>query len=651
VVALLTAYLAFRSGGFFVRGTGAVAVILAVALVLRVTLARHPFAGWSPTGLVVLAAGAGLACWILASSLWGDAPGRVLAEFDRALLYLLAFALCAGTVRRPGDLTVLLRWVLLAIVVAAVAGLATRLLPDVFTAVPGREPGRLAYPLTYWNAMSVACAVGWTLALHVASGEREPVWLRVAATAALPVLAVAIYLPLSRGGIATAVVGTVLYAVLARPPRLPATLLAAGPASAVALISAYGADALASATYYAPPGPAQGYRVALVVLGCAAAAAALRLVLVRLDVRVEDLRLRIPRARRRTIAAALTAGVLLAGAVTAVAVDAPAQAREQYRAFVNGNVVDPGPDLRRRLTDTGNNGRLAAWRIARQAFSSAPLRGIGAGSYELRWQLERPVALHMVDGHSLYLETLAELGVVGLVLVVVLFGGILVALARRLRGPDRHAAAVALAAGIALLLHAAIDWDWEMPVLFLWLFAAGGVACARRADAADPGDGADGADGAGPARLVRVVAGLAVLLLAVTPALMTLSDASLQRAGDAFARGDCRTAIDAALDSTSALSVRREPYELIGYCDLRAGATDLAIAAMESARRRDPRSWRPAYGLAVARALAGKDPRPAIAEALRLNPLAPEARELAAGLRSDRPAAWRRAARRAKLPS
>ena len=57
-----------------------------------------------------------------------------------------------------------------------------------------------------------------------------------------------------------------------------------------------------------------------------------------------------------------------------------------------------------------------------------------------------------------------------------------------------------------------------------------------------------------------------------------------------------------------------------------------------------------AYGLAVAGALAGRDPRPAIAEARRLNPLEPIARDLERGLRSDDPRRWRRVAARAKLP-
>ena len=56
---------------------------------------------------------------------------------------------------------------------------------------------------------------------------------------------------------------------------------------------------------------------------------------------------------------------------------------------------------------------------------------------------------------------------------------------RRLLGPERQAHAAFLAAAIALLIHAQIDWDWEMPALFVWFVGAAGVVCAggRRAGA------------------------------------------------------------------------------------------------------------------------------------------------------------------------
>src|SRR4051812_5086030 len=88
LAAALTLLLAFRAGGFFPAVTAVAAVVGAVALVLRMTLAHEPFAGWSRTaGLTALAA-AGYASLVLLSGVWSDAPARAMIEFDRALLYL-----------------------------------------------------------------------------------------------------------------------------------------------------------------------------------------------------------------------------------------------------------------------------------------------------------------------------------------------------------------------------------------------------------------------------------------------------------------------------------------------------------------------------------------------------------------------------------
>ena len=79
-------------------------------------------------------------------------------------------------------------------------------------------------------------------------------------------------------------------------------------------------------------------------------------------------------------------------------------------------------------------------------------------------------------------------------------------------------------------------------------------------------------------------------------------------------------------------------------------AERLAVLAMNAARARDPDAWQYAYGSAVARALAGDDPRPAIADALRLNPKEPLVLRLARAMDTDSEARWRRAAARAKIP-
>jgi hypothetical protein len=71
---------------------------------------------------------------------------------------------------------------------------------------------------------------------------------------------------------------------------------------------------------------------------------------------------------------------------------------------------------------------------------------------------------------------------------------------------------------------------------------------------------------------------------------------------------------------------------------------------MRNAQRRDPRDWHYAYGIAVTQALLGEDPRPAAAEALRLNPLNPLTITLQRRLRSNSAARRRSAAMRSPIP-
>jgi hypothetical protein len=153
-----------------------------------------------------------------------------------------------------------------------------------------------------------------------------------------------------------------------------------------------------------------------------------------------------------------------------------------------------------------------------------------------------------------------------------------------------------------------------------------------------------------PGRLPRLVAGLACLVVAITPVRVVSSQTALDRASAAFARGDCRTGVDAALSADDAMP-RAAAFAILGYCDLRAGQNELALRAMASARAHDPHNWEYAYGDALARAIAGRDPRPAADAALRLDPLEPMARSLARAMRAPRAAARYRAAARAPVPA
>jgi hypothetical protein len=328
--------------------------------------------------------------------------------------------------------------------------------------------------------------------------------------------------------------------------------------------------------------------------------------------------------------------------VVALATDAPRRLDDQRHAFVHGGVTGPTGDRRHRFSSAGGNGRMEHWNVALDAYRSKPLTGEGAGTFRLAWERDRNTTMSVVDAHSLYLEMLAELGWPGLLLLAVALLVPLGAAARRLFGPERHAHAAFLAAAIVFLVHAGIDWDWEMPVLFVWFLALGAMICAAPTTKVRfRGE---------PGRVPRIIAGLGCLLLAAAPATVVASQSSLDRATAAFRDADCATAIDGALDSLGTLRSRPEPYELLGYCNLRARHYGLGLAAMEAARQRDPDNWEYAYGVAVAQALDGKDPRPAAAAALALNPRDYRAQELNASLRRGGPRRWARAAAQARIP-
>jgi hypothetical protein len=113
------------------------------------------------------------------------------------------------------------------------------------------------------------------------------------------------------------------------------------------------------------------------------------------------------------------------------------------------------------------SGRYQFWSTALDAFEAHPLHGIGAGGYEAYWHQNGSLAVPVRDAHSLFFESMAELGVVGLALVLGFLGFAAVTGSRR--GPTR-ARGEALGAALAVLatgiVSAAIDWTWELSACF-----------------------------------------------------------------------------------------------------------------------------------------------------------------------------------------
>ncbi|HEV2874005.1 MAG TPA: O-antigen ligase family protein, partial [Thermoleophilaceae bacterium] len=119
--------------------------------------------------------------------------------------------------------------------------------------------------------------------------------------------------------------------------------------------------------------------------------------------------------------------------------------------------------------------RYEYWRVGAEAFFERPLLGEGSGAFRVLWRQERDVEAGAVEVHSLVIEMATELGLPGLVLLGLFLGGV-AACGRTALRAGAPLAPGACAVCAAWLLHASIDWDWQMPAVTLpALVLAGGL--------------------------------------------------------------------------------------------------------------------------------------------------------------------------------
>lgn len=139
-----------------------------------------------------------------------------------------------------------------------------------------------------------------------------------------------------------------------------------------------------------------------------------------------------------------------------------------------------GSEAGQSLTLFGEN-RPHYWRVAWQDVEANPVHGSGAGTFGAFWLEHRPVDEFVHDAHSLFLETLAELGPLGLALLVLGLALPLVGV----RGRQDRVIATACGSYAAFLLHAAVDWDWEFGAVGLvGVVCAGALLVGTRAEQA-----------------------------------------------------------------------------------------------------------------------------------------------------------------------
>jgi O-antigen ligase len=268
--------------------------------------------------------------------------------------------------------------------------------------------------------------------------------MRGGAVAACVPLGLAAYLTVSRGALAALLGGVIALTFLAPTwGQLRATAIGLGGAL-VAALAASRMDAFSS--LQGSSGDAQGLAmlaITLILMGIA----------FMLD--------RGPR-NPKPLPLPRRAPLIGFGAILAILALLFAAAYKDRRQVTRTPAAGTAPA---RLTSIESN-RYAYWEVAVREFGRHPFKGIGTGGFRVAWLRERKITESAQDAHSLYIETACELGVIGLALLALLYGGV-AARARRLYALDPALAAGPIAALTVFALHAGVDWDWEMPAVTL----------------------------------------------------------------------------------------------------------------------------------------------------------------------------------------
>ena len=586
----------FANGGYFPVswGWGGLALLALMALALAVGVSAE----LGVLDAVFLAGFAGLVGWIALSLLWTTVVPDTVLEVERVLVYLAAAASGVLLLRRRSVASVVVGlWG--ALVVVTTYALMTRLFPDQFGPFDPISVYRLSDPLGYWNALGILAAMGWLLALGLAA--RSGPLVRSLSAGSTVIFALALYFTYSRASWIALVAGlAVAVALDKRRLQLITTALVLAPWSITAVAVASTSPALTHQSAALSAASRDGHGLAVIAIGLVVAAS-LTILLVDWLASTISVSHGVRRVYAGTLLFLLVAFLIVVFGRYGFP---PTLARKAYDSFnVTGTT---GDDLNSRLFNLSGSGRAENWHTAWQEITEHPVLGGGAGSYAQFWFQHRRVDWTMHDAHNLYLETLAEVGPVGLALLLLTLLVPLVAVRRARPSP---LVAVACGAYVAFLLHAAVDWDWEMPAVTLTgLFCAIVLLAAGRRDR-EPRALRSAVRIGG----VAAVAGLFAFALIALLGNSAVSASSKSTDGGHYARAESQ-----AHDAMSFVPWSGEPWRRLGEAQALSGNLADARVSFRRAIEKDRRDWTLWYELALAS--RGAERQRALAQASRLNP-------------------------------
>jgi O-antigen ligase len=609
VAALTVAALAADAGGYDPTSWGWSTIALLLVTGAALLLGPRQLA---PLEWALPASLAALTAWVWLSLVWSSDVSQTVQEGQRMLLYV-AGALSLLLLGRRSRVEGLVASLATAITAICSYALIMRMFEpgsgayQVVSADP-QAGFRLARPLGYANALAIFAVIGILLSLGLAVRGRTPL-IKALASAALVILAPTLYFTYGRGAwIGLAAGLAALLAVERGRLEVLGRALAYAVAPALAVVLASRTHGLTNEPGSVAAARHDGHLLAIAIVVLAVSAAFVPAGLDRAQRRIAVT----PSWRRGLVLALALIVVALTAAALAKVGGPQAAIRRAYHAF-NAPAPLVKTDTSGRLFSLSGSNRSDYWRVAWREVEDHPSLGGGAGSYQRFWLRYRRDDLPVRDAHSLYLETLAELGPLGFALLLCALGTPLVAVRAARRNP---LAAASLGAYVAFLVHAGIDWDWEMTAVTLAALACGVALLLAARGEELPSLG----------RTPRIL-GVALAALVGGVALVGYAGNRAEAsAADALDGSQLGVAASDARQARRWEPWSAEPWRLLGESQLQAGEVEQARVSFLRGLEKDRGSWELWLDLALAG--RGDQRQDALKQVARLNPLSAELRQL-----------------------
>jgi UDP-GlcNAc:undecaprenyl-phosphate/decaprenyl-phosphate GlcNAc-1-phosphate transferase len=507
-----------------------VSIGLGLTALAAVGLIARPLRPGAP-GVLALLGTIGMGLWALASAGWAEAVEDAVVGANRWLAYGALLVLAVTVARTARRARLLLAAAGIGVVVVAASVLVRLMGGDPQALFLG---ARLNSPLGYVNGEGCLFAIGFWLCFAAAESRRA--LLAGCGAAGATAMACLALLSQSRGtALAMAFSLVVVLALVPGRARRAYALILVGLALVFAgpsLLHVYDRSYRGAVSLDAAHGAARATVVAALLAGLVWTAAVAGWQRV---VASGAVLLRARRTGTWLLAVPVVIG-LASGVGSARRIDR--ELASQWRAFTHlaapaANRSSAGQS--RLLSGAGN--RYDYWRIAWRAWRAHPLAGLGAGNYPRYYFQQRATTEDVEQPHSIELQALSDLGLVGGGLLGLLLIGAGWGAVRKGRDASRELRCrVPLVASVgafaAWLAQTSVDWMHLLPGLTGLALIALAVIVMPGKDAAAPVGAA--ARGRPSSRSMTAVAGgrrWGALALALTVGALAVGGASLTRQG------------------------------------------------------------------------------------------------------------------------